>query len=45
MTKARIIGLLIACIEAPIPWNDAGTTWQAVLHELAFAARQALMSS
>jgi hypothetical protein len=32
----------IARIEAPIPWNDAGATWQFAFRELAVAARQAL---
>jgi hypothetical protein len=32
----------IARIEAPIPWEDAGSTWQAAFRELAVAARQAL---
>ncbi len=32
----------IAHIEAPIPWEDAGATWQAAFREMAVAARQAL---
>lgn len=31
----------IARIEVPIPWEDAGATWQAAFRELAVAARQA----
>lgn len=32
----------IAQIESPIPWGEAGATWQAAFRELAVAARQAL---
>jgi len=32
----------IAQIEDPIPWSEAGATWQAAFRELAVAARQAL---
>ena len=35
----------IANIEAPIPWSEAGATWQAAFRELAIAARQALSQS
>lgn len=33
----------IARIETPIPWVDAGATWQFAFRELAVAARQALI--
>jgi hypothetical protein len=32
----------IARSEAPIPWEDAGATWQAPFCELAVSARQSL---
>jgi len=32
----------IANLEGPIPWREAGATWQAAFRELAVAARQAL---
>jgi len=32
----------IANLEGPIPWSEAGATWQAAFRELAVAARQAL---
>ena len=32
----------IANLEEPIPWSEAGATWQAAFRELAVAARQAL---
>jgi hypothetical protein len=32
----------IARIEEPIPWEDAGATWQFAFRELAVSARQAL---
>jgi hypothetical protein len=32
----------IARLEGPIPWADAGATWQAAFREMAVAARQAL---
>jgi hypothetical protein len=32
----------IARTETPIPWSEAGATWQAAFRELAIAARQAL---
>ncbi|MBB5709363.1 hypothetical protein FHT02_000569 [Sphingomonas xinjiangensis] len=33
----------IARLEGPIPWSEAGGTWQAAFRELAVAARQALV--
>lgn len=32
-------------IEGPLPWSEAGATWQAAFRELAVAARQALTAS
>ncbi|WP_232473797.1 hypothetical protein [Sphingomonas sp. MA1305] len=29
-------------MEGPLPWDQAGATWQAAFRELAVAARQAL---
>jgi hypothetical protein len=35
----------IGNLEGPIPWSEAGATWQAAFRELAVAARQALQQA